>query len=143
MLNWSRLFPPSALPTFSTSREWNSGNIGILSKFLGLDANFRRKIIILFDLAYASRHRLLLFISAGFFLLYSLDSWVPTVELIVEEASDIEEEDEANDNRLGLRRFRRRRNHQHRHREEEQQQEDSDEDDEDDAAEEEDSEWSL
>ena len=136
MLYWSRLFPPPALPTFSSSRQWNSGNIGIVSKFLGLDANFRRKIIILFDLAYASRHRLLFFISAGFFLLYTLDSWVPTVELIVEEASDIEEDDEHNENRLGLRRFRRARRGRRQRREEQEQQEDYDED-------EEDSEWSL
>jgi len=136
MLYWSRLFPPPALPTFSSSRQWNSGNIGIVSKFLGLDANFRRKIIILFDLAYASRHRLLFFISAGFFLLHTLDSWVPTVELIVEEASDIEEDDEHNENRLGLRRFRRARRGRRQRREEQEQQEDSDED-------EEDSEWSL
>jgi len=123
MFYWPRLFPPSALPTFSTAREWNSGNIGFLSKLLGLDASFRRKTLILFDLAYASRHRLLFFISAGFFLLYTLDSWVPTVELIVEEASDIEDEDEGNDNRIGLRRFRRRRQRRER--------EDSDEEEED------------
>ncbi len=85
-------------PTLSASREWNTGNIGILSRFLGLDAGFRKKIIQLFDLAYASKLRLIFCISAGFYLCHRLIRYVPTVEIIVEEAEDEEVEEEAEDN---------------------------------------------
>ena len=78
---------PSATPTFDVSREWNTGNIGIVSKCLGLNAGFRKKIIQLFDLGYASRLRLIFCISAGFVLCHIFISYVPTVssyfELIV------------------------------------------------------------
>ena len=87
---------PSATPTFSLTREWNTGNIGILSRFFGLDAGFRKKIIQLFDLGYASRLRLIFCISAGFFLCHVLISYVPTVEIIV-EAEEEEEDDDADD----------------------------------------------
>ena len=70
---------PSATPTFDVSREWNTGNIGIVSKCLGLNAGFRKKIIQLFDLGYASRLRLIFCISAGFVLCHIFISYVPTV----------------------------------------------------------------
>ena len=103
---------PSATPTFDVKREWNTGNIGIISNLLGLNAGFRKKIIQLFDLAYASRLRLIFCISAGFFLCHVFISYVPTVEIIVEadgeHEDDIEdndddedEEDEANVNQIG------------------------------------------
>ena len=72
---------PSATPTFDVSREWNTGNIGIVSKCLGLNAGFRKKIIQLFDLGYASRLRLIFCISAGFVLCHIFISYVPTVSL--------------------------------------------------------------
>jgi len=81
---------PSATPTFSVTRQWNTGNIGIISRFCGLNAGFRKTIIQLFDLGYASRLRLIFCISAGFFLCHILISYVPTVEIIVEA----EEEDD-------------------------------------------------
>ena len=84
---------PSATPTFSISRECNTGNIGIISRCFGLDAGFRKKIIQLFDLGYASRLRLIFCISAGFFLCHVLISYVPTVEIIV-EATDGEDDEE-------------------------------------------------
>ena len=85
---------PSATPTFNISREWNTGNIGIVSKFLGLNAGFRTKIIQLFDLGYASRLRLIFCISAGFFLCHIFISYVPTVEIIVEADGEHEEDDD-------------------------------------------------
>jgi len=102
MFEWPiRLFPspntPSATPTFSISREWNTGNIGIISRYLGLGANFRKKIIQLFDLGYASRLRLIFCISAGFFLCHVLISYVPTVEIIVEATDGDDDDDEDED----------------------------------------------
>ena len=85
---------PSATPTFNISREWNTGNIGVVSSFLGLNAGFRKKIIQLFDLGYASRLRLIFCISAGFFLCHIFISYVPTVEIIVEADGEQEEDDE-------------------------------------------------
>ena len=87
---------PSATPTFNISREWNTGNIGVVSSFLGLNAGFRKKIIQLFDLGYASRLRLIFCISAGFFLCHIFISYVPTVEIIVEAdgEQDLEEDEE-------------------------------------------------
>ena len=94
MFVWSSHFfnrAPSATPTFSGAREWNIGNIGILSRFFGLDAGFRKKIIQLFDLGYASRLRLVFLVSTGFFLCYALIG--TTVEIRIEaEEEDIEEE---------------------------------------------------
>lgn len=89
---------PSATPTFDVSREWNTGNIGIVSKCLGLNAGFRKKIIQLFDLGYASRLRLIFCISAGFVLCHIFISYVPTVEIIVEaDGEQDEDEDEEDD----------------------------------------------
>jgi len=92
---------PSATPTFDVSREWNTGNIGIVSKCLGLNAGFRKKIIQLFDLGYASRLRLIFCISAGFVLCHIFISYVPTVEIIVEadgeQDDDEDEEDDVQD----------------------------------------------
>lgn len=85
---------PSATPTFDVSREWNTGNIGIVSKCLGLNAGFRTKIIQLFDLGYASRLRLIFCISAGFALCHIFISYVPTVEIIVEADGEQDEEDD-------------------------------------------------
>lgn len=90
----------SATPTFALSREWNTGNIGIISRFLGLDAVFRKKIIQLFDLGYASRLKLIFCISAGFFLCHVFISYVPTVEIIV-EASDGEDDDDDEEDEEG------------------------------------------
>jgi len=94
MFVWSsQLFnrAPSATPTFSGTRDWNIGNIGILSRFFGLDAGFRKKIIQLFDLGYASRLRLVFLVSTGFFLCYALIG--TTVEIRI-EAEEEEEDDE-------------------------------------------------
>jgi len=89
---------PSATPTFDVSREWNTGNIGIVSKCLGLNAGFRKKIIQLFDLGYASRLRLIFCISAGFVLCHIFISYVPTVEIIVEaDGEQDDDEDEEDD----------------------------------------------
>lgn len=88
---------PSSTPTFNISREWNTGNIGVVSSFLGLNAGFRKKIIQLFDLGYASRLRLIFCISAGFFLCHIFISYVPTVEIIVEADGEQEEEDDDDD----------------------------------------------
>lgn len=65
-----------------------------VSRIFGLDAGFRKKIVQLFDLAYASRLRLIFVISAGFFLCHVLISYVPTVEIIV-EAEEEEDDDES------------------------------------------------
>ena len=77
-------------PFYSGTRDWNIGNIGILSRFCGLDAGFRKKIIQLFDLGYASRLRLVFLVSTGFFLCYALIG--TTVEIRIEA----EEEEEVN-----------------------------------------------
>ena len=79
-------------PFYSGTRDWNIGNIGILSRFCGLDAGFRKKIIQLFDLGYASRLRLVFLVSTGFFLCYALIG--TTVEIRIEA----EEEEEVNFN---------------------------------------------
>jgi len=80
-------------PTFSGTRDWNIGNIGILSRFCGLDAGFRKKIIQLFDLGYASRLRLVFLVSTGFFLCYALIG--TTVEIRIE--AEEEEEDDSDE----------------------------------------------
>jgi hypothetical protein len=80
------------VPFYSGTRDWNIGNIGILSRFCGLDASFRKKIIQLFDLGYASRLRLVFLVSTGFFLCYALIG--TTVEIRIEA----EEEEEVNFN---------------------------------------------
>lgn len=96
--------PFSAFPSFNPSRDWSSGNVGIFSRLLGLDASFRKKIIQLFDLAYASRLRLIYIISGCFVLCHICISYVPTVEIIVEAEEDdddsevsIEDEDSSNE----------------------------------------------
>jgi len=96
MFVWStQLFyrAPSSTPTFSGTRDWNIGNIGILSRFCGLDAGFRKKIIQLFDLGYASRLRLVFLVSTGFFLCYALIG--TTVEIRIE--AEEEEEDDSDE----------------------------------------------
>lgn len=87
---------PSATPTFIGTREWNIGNIGILSRFFGLDASFRKKIIQLFDLGYASRLRLVFLVSTGFFLCYALIG--TTVEIRIEAEEEEEDEEDSDDN---------------------------------------------
>jgi len=101
MFVWStQLFnrAPSATPTFSGTREWNIGNIGILSRFFGLDAGFRKKIIQLFDLGYASRLRLVFLVSTGFFLCYALIGTTVEIRIEAEEEDEDEEEVETDDN---------------------------------------------
>ena len=66
---------------------WNIGNIGILSRAFGLDAGFRKKIIQLFDLGYASRLRLVFLVSTGFFLCYALIG--TTVEIRIEAEEEV------------------------------------------------------
>lgn len=98
MFVWStQLFyrAPSSTPTFSGTRDWNIGNIGILSRFCGLDASFRKKIIQLFDLGYASRLRLVFLVSTGFFLCYALIG--TTVEIRIEAEEEEEDDDEEAD----------------------------------------------
>lgn len=86
-------------PSFNPSRDWSSGNVGIFSRLLGLDASFRKKIIQLFDLAYASRLRLIYIISGCFVLCHICISYVPTVEIIVE--AEEEEDDSVSDVSFG------------------------------------------
>jgi len=86
---------PSSTPTFIETRLWNIGNIGILSRFCGLDAGFRKKIIQLFDLGYASRLRLVFLVSTGFFLCYALIG--TTVEIRIEAEEEEEDDDDEAD----------------------------------------------
>ena len=74
---------------FSGTRDWNIGNIGILSRFFGLDAGFRKKIIQLFDLGYASRLSLVFLVSTGFFLCYALIGTTVEIRIEAEEEEEV------------------------------------------------------
>lgn len=84
-------------PTFNAFRAWNTGNIGVVSRFFGFDSVFRTKVIQLFDLGYALRLKLPLFVSAGFVLCHLFISYVPRVEILVQPVDDQGEDDDDGD----------------------------------------------
>ena len=106
---WSRLTALassySSAAVAGVSRQSNidslhSANVGAISRFFGLDAVFRKKVIQLLDLGYALRLKLPLIVSAGFVLCHLFISYVPRVEIIVQPVDgegdgDGDDEDEA------------------------------------------------
>ncbi len=91
--------------SFRVSRPWNTGNIGVVSRFFYLGPNFRKTVIQLLDFGYAVRLRLPLIVSAGFVLCHFLFSFLPRVEIDIgieengddEEAADDQEVEEENE----------------------------------------------
>ncbi len=69
-------------------------NVSPLSRILGLDRLFHRKLLGLLDLGYKCRLQLPLFVSAGFFLCHLLSNFVPRVEINVQVVGDEQDDDE-------------------------------------------------
>lgn len=90
MLNWPRGLG------FASSSTGGETNIGAVSRFFGLDAIFKKKVLRLLDLGYALRFRLPLFVSAGFVLCHLFAHYVPRVEInvqVIEEEEVVEDGD--------------------------------------------------
>jgi hypothetical protein len=89
----------SALWTGSISATPSSASSGAaatwpISRLLGLDAAFRRRLLGLLDLGYKCRLRLPLFVSAGFLLCHLVSNFVPRVEINVQVVNDEDDDDD-------------------------------------------------
>ena len=112
MLDWWPWVPQQPLLSLVSSLQWAWGRNPVgapdllapvprrapavllssspLSRLLGLDAAFHRRLLGLLDLGYKCRLRLPLFISAGFVLCHLLSNFVPRVEINVQVVGDDE-----------------------------------------------------